>query len=93
MEAMVSKVPVVATSISGVPELVRPGETGWLVPPENVPALADALAEIYTDPVEADRRAELGYQWVTDEFEISSNVRKLASLISHSNVSLVPLAH
>jgi glycosyltransferase involved in cell wall biosynthesis len=83
MEAMVSKVPVVATSISGVPELVRPGETGWLVPPEDVPALAEALVEIYQNPEEAERRAELGRQWVVEEFEVTSNVRKLASLFNH----------
>lgn len=82
MEAMVSKVPVVATSISGVPELVRPGETGWLVPPENVAALADTLSEIHRNPAEAERRAELGHRWVMEEFELSSNVRKLSSLFN-----------
>lgn len=83
MEAMASRIPVVATSISGVPELVHPGETGWLVPPEDVDALADALSEIYRNPVEADRRADLGQKWVLEEFELSSNVRKLASLFNH----------
>lgn len=91
MEAMVSGIPVVATSISGVPELVRPGETGWLVPPEDVTALAEALNEIHADPAEANRRAALGHQWVMEEFEISSNVRKLASLFSQPKVSLTPL--
>jgi glycosyltransferase involved in cell wall biosynthesis len=93
MEAMICGIPVVATSISGVPELVRPGETGWLVPPEDITALADALSGIYADPAEADRRAELGHQWVMDEFEISSNVRKLASLFDHSKMHLAPLAN
>lgn len=88
MEAMASGIPVVATSISGVPELVRPGETGWLVPPEDVHALADALSEIYTNPAEAARRADLGQKWVLEEFELSSNVRKLASLFEHSQVLL-----
>ncbi len=88
MEAMASRIPVVATSISGVPELVRPGETGWLVPPEDAQALADALSEIYRDPVEAARRADLGQKWVVEEFELSSNVRKLASLFDHSHFLL-----
>ena len=88
MEAMMSRIPVVATSISGVPELVRPGETGWLVPPENVQALADVLEEIYHNPAEAEQRAEQGYRWVLEEFELSSNVRKLASLFSHSDFVL-----
>ena len=88
MEAMVSGIPVVATAISGVPELVRPGETGWLVPPEDVQALADALTEIYLYPAEAARRADLGQKWVLEEFELSSNVRKLASLFDHSRFIL-----
>jgi colanic acid/amylovoran biosynthesis glycosyltransferase len=88
MEAMMSRIPVVATSISGVPELVRAGETGWLVPPENVQSLADALSEIHNNPAEAERRAEMGQKWVLEEFELSSNVRKLASLFSHSTLIL-----
>ncbi|MGE5642708.1 MAG: glycosyltransferase [Byssovorax cruenta] len=88
MEAMASGIPVVATSISGVPELVRPGETGWLVPPEDVNALADALTEIYRNPAEAARRADLGQKWVLEEFELSSNVRKLASLFDRSHLIL-----
>lgn len=84
MEAMASRIPVVATAISGVPELVRPGETGWLVPSENADALADALTDIYRNPAEASHRAELGQRWVLEEFELSSNVRKLASLFHRS---------
>ena len=87
MEAMASGIPVVATSISGIPELVRHGETGWLVPPENITALADVLSQIYADPTEARRRAALGQKWVLKEFDLSSNVRKLASLFTRLNLS------
>jgi glycosyltransferase involved in cell wall biosynthesis len=88
MEAMASRIPVVATAISGVPELVHPGETGWLVPPENEDALADALTDIYRNPADAAHRAELGRKWVLEEFELSSNVRKLASLFDRSQFIL-----
>lgn len=88
MEAMATGIPVIATAISGVPELVRPGETGWLIPPEDVGALAEALSEIYVNPAEAARRADLGQKWVLEEFELSSNVRKLASLFDHSQFLL-----
>jgi glycosyltransferase involved in cell wall biosynthesis len=87
MEAMMSGIPVVATSISGIPELVRDGDTGWLVPPEAATELADALTQIYRDPSEAQRRAALGQKWVMQEFELSSNVRKLASLFVRSGLS------
>jgi colanic acid/amylovoran biosynthesis glycosyltransferase len=82
MEAMVSLIPVVATSISGIPELVRNGDTGWLVPPENVEALADALSQIYRDPTEAHKRARSGKKWVLDEFELFSNAKRLSSLFA-----------
>ncbi len=50
LEAMVAGVPVVASRVSGIPEVVLDPETGWLVPPEDPPALAAALAELLADP-------------------------------------------
>ena len=51
---------VVATDVGGVTDVVADGETGWLVPPRDVPALRDALAEALADPAEADRRGTEG---------------------------------
>ena len=59
-EALLHEVPVVATRVCGIPEMVRPGETGWLVPPEDPQALAAAIREALADPAEAHRRA---LQW------------------------------
>ena len=86
MEAMASGIPVIATSISGIPELVRNGDTGWLVPPEDVEALADALEQIYNNPTEAHKRAQSGKRWVLSEFELVSNVKKLSSLFARSSL-------
>lgn len=47
MEAMALGRPVISTYVAGIPELVRPGETGWLVPAGNVELLAEAMAEAY----------------------------------------------
>jgi glycosyltransferase involved in cell wall biosynthesis len=60
LEAMASGVPVVASRVSGIPEVVVDGETGWLVPPEDPAALAGALASVLADPREARRRGEAG---------------------------------
>jgi len=87
MEAMATGIPVVATSISGIPELVRNGDTGWLVPPEDVNALAEALSQIYGDPAEASKRARSGRKWVLDEFELSSNAKKLSLLFTQLSLS------
>lgn len=50
MEAMAAARPVIATTIAGLPELVRPGETGWLVPAGDVEALAGAVSEMAAMP-------------------------------------------
>ena len=49
-EAMAVGRPVVATAVDGTPEIVRDGETGFLVPPKDPPALAAALARVLEDP-------------------------------------------
>ncbi len=80
MEALACALPVVATKISGIPELVRQDETGLLVPPADALALADALAAICHAPGLAARLAEAGRALVLREFELSANVKQLAAL-------------
>jgi D-inositol-3-phosphate glycosyltransferase len=48
--------PVVATSVGNTPELIRDGETGWIVPPQKPLSLARALHEALSSPEEAARR-------------------------------------
>ena len=52
MEAMALGRPVISTYIAGIPELVRPGENGWLVPAGDEVALAQALREVLAAPVD-----------------------------------------
>ena len=52
MEAMALSRPVISTYIAGIPELVQPGKTGWLVPSGDAEALAGALHEALAAPVE-----------------------------------------
>jgi glycosyltransferase involved in cell wall biosynthesis len=68
LEAMEAGVPVVASAVSGIPEVVVDGETGWLVPPEDPEALADALGEVLTDPEEARRRGQAGRLRLDERF-------------------------
>lgn len=68
LEAMDAGVPVVASAVSGIPEVVVGGETGWLVPPEDPETLAGALAEVLSDPAEARRRGEAGRRRVEERY-------------------------
>ena len=84
MEAFASGVPVVASQISGIPELVIPDETGYLVPPADVETLADVLEHVYLNPVEANSLAKAGQEKVFREFELCANVQKLSLLFQQT---------
>lgn len=68
LEAMAAGRPVVASAVSGIPEVVLDGVTGWLVPPEDPARLAAAVAELLTEPHEAARRGLAGRARVESEF-------------------------
>jgi glycosyltransferase involved in cell wall biosynthesis len=80
LEALVHEVPVVATEVSGLPEVIRPPETGWIVPPSDPEALARTMREACADPVEARRRALAGRELVVREFDSVRNYSKLKAL-------------
>jgi glycosyltransferase involved in cell wall biosynthesis len=54
-QAFAAGKPVVATDVGGLPELVRPGENGWLVPVGDIDALASAILEAMSRPLEVQR--------------------------------------
>lgn len=80
MEAMACNLPVVATDLSGIPELVRPGDTGYLVPPADAESLAREIETVYADPAGASQLAENGRALVLQEFDLTRNVKRLSAL-------------
>lgn len=82
MEAMAAGVPVVATRLSGIPELVRDGEGGLLVPERDAGALADAMARLAADPGLAARLAAGARRIVERDFDRARNVDRLEQLLS-----------
>jgi glycosyltransferase involved in cell wall biosynthesis len=77
MEAMACQLPVIASDLSGIPEIVRPSKTGYLVTPADSKAIAEACIFLYQHPHEAAELALAGRQLVEREFNLSANVSQL----------------
>lgn len=77
LEALRFGVPVIASRAGGIPDIVRDGDTGWLVPPGDPAALADALDRVAADPGEARRRVARGRVRVDERFSIDGVVRRV----------------
>ncbi|MBF0551168.1 MAG: glycosyltransferase family 4 protein [Deltaproteobacteria bacterium] len=80
LEAMVMGVPVISTRVSGIPELVRDGETGLLVEPDDPVALAEAIERLTRRDGLAERLAGSGKTLIAAEFDISGSARQLLRL-------------
>ena len=74
LQASACAVPVVAARAGGIPEVVRHGENGLLVPPGDAAALAVAMLQILSDPALAERMGARGREIVQAEFSISRMV-------------------
>ena len=86
MEAMASGVPVVASRISGIPELVEHGVSGLLVPPRDAQSLASALARLQGDPSLRKRLALSGRAKVEAEFDLRKSATELVGQFARARV-------
>jgi glycosyltransferase involved in cell wall biosynthesis len=66
LECMANEVPLVATAVGGIPELVSGGETGLLVPPRDPQALAASINRLLADPPERERLAKAARERLED---------------------------
>ena len=83
MEALALRRPVVSTYVAGIPELVRDGECGWLVPAGSVPALVSAMREAVTAPAERlEQMGRAGAALVAERHDARNEAAKLAGLIN-----------
>lgn len=85
MESLALQRPVVSTFIAGIPELVRPGETGWLVPASDAGSLADALREVLdATPEELQSMGARGARLVREHHDAEIEAQRLARCFSEA---------
>lgn len=77
MEAQSQRVPVIATNLAGIPELVIDGATGVLVPPDDAPALGRAIERLLHDANLRERMAEAGHTRVRSVFAMERGIADL----------------
>jgi len=80
LEALALARPVVGTRVGGIPEVVKHGETGFLVPPKDSESLAKAIIQLLRNPEEAARLGERGRELVLREFNVETMVQKIAAI-------------
>jgi glycosyltransferase involved in cell wall biosynthesis len=80
LEAMACGLPVVATRVGGLPEVVDEGVTGLLVPPADPAALAGAMAALWNDPERRDRMGRAGRDRAEERFDVRRMVAQYESL-------------
>jgi colanic acid/amylovoran biosynthesis glycosyltransferase len=86
LEAMAAGVPVVASRISGIPELIEDGSSGVLVPPGRADRLADALRELLADPGRRAALAAAGRSRVCADFEVGGCAERLREVMEAHGV-------
>ena len=80
LEAMARGLPVVATRVGGLPEVVIDGETGLLVPAADPPALAEAVLTLWRDPDAAGRMGGAGRRRAEERFDVRRMVSQYEAL-------------
>jgi glycosyltransferase involved in cell wall biosynthesis len=80
LEAMLAGVPVVATAVGGIGEMIRDGRDGVLCPPGDPAALAAAVVRVIEDPDLARRLTDSAYQRVMDQFTFEKHMEATLAL-------------
>jgi glycosyltransferase involved in cell wall biosynthesis len=80
IEASACARPVVSTRVGGVPEVVRDGETGILVPPRDIAAAAGALESLARSPELRHRMGRAGREFVVDTYDWNTTAERMRAI-------------
>lgn len=83
LEAMAAGKPVVATAVGGIPEVIRDGETGLLIPPCDPGRLAECVIQLLEAPTLAKTMGDAGRAWVERTFPLEQEAKQTCALYHH----------
>jgi glycosyltransferase involved in cell wall biosynthesis len=81
LEPMAQGKTVIASRVGGIPEQIKHGVSGLLVPPGDEAALADAMAGVLADPAWAARLGKAARERIASHFAIDTQVRRLSRFV------------
>ncbi len=82
LEAMAAGAPIVGTDVSGIPEVVLPGETGLLVASESPDALAEAFQQLAENPADRRRMGANARAFVIERFDMDRNIEEFLTFLT-----------
>jgi glycosyltransferase involved in cell wall biosynthesis len=88
VEGMACELPAIAVDRYGPADIVTPGKTGWLVPPDDESALADAIVEAVSDPAELRRRGAAAERDVAQRFAWPAIAQHVGQTLAQAAASL-----
>jgi glycosyltransferase involved in cell wall biosynthesis len=80
VEALAANRPVIASNVGGIPEMIRSGENGILVPSQDPSALASAIALLFRDRALAAKLANAGHELVHEKFCVDDMLRDIEAI-------------
>jgi glycosyltransferase involved in cell wall biosynthesis len=75
LQASAAGIPIVATKAGGIPEIVKDGQNGYLVPPGDADAIAQAAISLLKDPAKARHFGQTGREMVMSRFSVDAMVK------------------
>ncbi|MFH2030674.1 MAG: glycosyltransferase family 4 protein [Bacteroidota bacterium] len=82
MEAMAMELPVIASDITGLPEIIENGKNGFLFPPFNIKALSDKIIELYQNPELTKEFGKKARNTIIEKFNLTKNVSHFIELLN-----------
>ena len=79
-ESLLAGIPTIATAVGGFPDIVKPNETGWLVPARKPSRLADVILEALRDPIRAIAMAKEGKKLVKSMLDIRNTAKEISEI-------------